>query len=109
MSARPLPAKNNLTLCFAHVAYRMGERFALRSADLDWFEVRSLDDLKARITEVDVLLCSGLWRNELIPAAPRLAFIQSISAGTDEYSRDALGAAGIRVASAQDNASSRAR
>src|SRR6266536_824700 len=101
MSARPLPAKDKLTLCFAHVAYRMGERCALRNADRDWFEVRSLDDLKARITEVDVLLCSGLWRNELIPAAPRLAFIQSISAGTDQYSRDALGAAGIRVASAQ--------
>ena len=101
MSARPLPAKEKLTLCFAHVAYRMGERFALRNAGLDWFEVRSLDDLKARIAEVDVLLCSGLWRNELIPAAGRLAFIQSISAGTDQYSRDALAAAGIRVASAQ--------
>src|SRR4029453_12801271 len=101
MSARPLPAKDKLTLCFAHAAYRMGERFALRDTGLDWFEVRSLDDLRARITEVDVLLCSGLWRNELIPAAPRLAFIQSISAGTDQYSRDALGAAGIRVASAQ--------
>ena len=101
MSARPLPAKDKLTLCFAHVAYRMGERFALRNTGIDWFEVRSLDDLKARITEVDVLLCSGLWRNELITAAGRLAFIQSISAGTDQYSRDALGAAGIRVASAQ--------
>ena len=101
MSARPLPASDKLTICFAHVAYRMGERFALRNAGLDWFEVRSLDDLKARIKNVDVLLCSGLWRNELIPAAPRLAFIQSISAGTDQYSRDALGAAGIRVASAQ--------
>ncbi|HVP87550.1 MAG TPA: D-2-hydroxyacid dehydrogenase, partial [Casimicrobiaceae bacterium] len=44
---------------------------------------------------------SGLWRNELIAAAPRLAFIQSISAGTDQYSRDSLRAAGIRVASAQ--------
>ncbi len=101
MSARPLPARDELTVCFAHVAYRMGERFALRNTGLDWFEVRSLDDLKARIKDVDVLLCSGLWRNELIPAAPRLAFIQSISAGTDQYSRDALGAAGIRVASAQ--------
>jgi phosphoglycerate dehydrogenase-like enzyme len=79
----------------------MGERFALRNAGIAWFEVRNLDDLKARIAEADVLLCSGLWRNELIPAAPRLAFIQSISAGTDQYSRDALGAAGIRVASAQ--------
>jgi D-2-hydroxyacid dehydrogenase (NADP+) len=101
MSARPLPAHDELTICFAHVAYRMGERFALRNTGLDWFEVRSLDDLKARIEDVDVLLCSGLWRNELIPAAPRLAFIQSISAGTDQYSRDALRAAGIRVASAQ--------
>jgi phosphoglycerate dehydrogenase-like enzyme len=79
----------------------MGERFALRDTGLDWFEVRSFDALKARIAEMDVLLCSGLWRNELIPAAPRLAFIQSISAGTDQYSRDALAAAGIRAASAQ--------
>jgi D-2-hydroxyacid dehydrogenase (NADP+) len=101
MSPRPLPAKGKLTVGFAHVAYRMGERFALRNTGIDWFEVRSLEDLKARIAEVDVLLCSGLWRNELIPAAPQLAFIQSISAGTDQYSRDALAAAGIRVASAQ--------
>ncbi|HEX7272593.1 MAG TPA: D-2-hydroxyacid dehydrogenase [Casimicrobiaceae bacterium] len=101
MSTRRLPARNELTVCFAHVAYRMGERFALRDTGLDWFEVRSLEDLKARIEAVDVLLCSGLWRNELIPAAPRLVFIQSISAGTDQYSRDALAAAGIRVASAQ--------
>src|SRR5438067_5335893 len=101
MSTRPHPAKNNLTICFAHVAYRMGERFALRNVGLDWFEVRSFEDLNARIQDVDVLLCSGLWRNELIAAAPRLTFIQSISAGTDQYSRDALSAAGIRVASAQ--------
>ena len=101
MSVRPLPAKDKLTICFAHVAYRMGERFALRNTGLNSFELRSLDKLKARIAEADVLVCSGLWRNELIAQAPRLAFIQSISAGTDQYSRDALGAAGIRVASAQ--------
>src|SRR5258706_7953198 len=101
MNARPLPARDKLTICFAHVAYRMAERFALRNTGLDSFEVRGLDELKARIGEVDVLLCSGLWRNELIASAPRLAFIQSISAGTDQYSRDALRAAGIRLASAQ--------
>jgi len=101
MSARPLPAKDKLTICFAHIAYRMGERFALRNTGLNSFEVRSLDELKARIAEADVLVCSGLWRNEFIAQAPRLAFIQSISAGTDQYSRDALGTAGIRVASAQ--------
>ncbi len=98
---RSIPHKERLNICFAHVAYRMGERFALRNTGLKWFEVRTLDALEARIAEVDVLLCSGLWRNELIALAPRLALIQSISAGTDQYSREALAAAGIRVASAQ--------
>ena len=101
MTPRRLPARDKLTLCFAHVAYRMGDRFALRNTGLNWFEVRTLDELKARIAEADVLAVSGLWRNELIPLAPRLAFIQSISAGTDQYSREALAAAGIRLASAQ--------
>jgi D-2-hydroxyacid dehydrogenase (NADP+) len=101
MTARILPAKDKLTICFAHVAYRMGERFALRNTGLKSFEVRNRDELEQRIGEADVLLVSGLWRNELIAKAPRLAFIQSISAGLDQYSRDALDAAGIRLASAQ--------
>ena len=101
MAARTLPAKDRLKICFAHVAYRMGERFALRNTGLQSFEVRSLDELSSRIGEADVLLVSGLWRNEMIAKAPRLAFIQSISAGLDQYSRDDLRAAGIRLASAQ--------
>ena len=101
MAARPLPAKDRLKICFAHVAYRMGERFALRNTGMQSFEVRSLDELASRIGEADVLLVSGLWRNEMIAKAPRLAFIQSISAGLDQYSRDDLRAAGIRLASAQ--------
>jgi len=101
MAARTLPAKDQLKICFAHVAYRMGERFALRNTGMQSFEVRSLDELSSRIGEADVLLVSGLWRNEMIAKAPRLAFIQSISAGLDQYSRDSLSAAGIRLASAQ--------
>ena len=79
----------------------MGERFALRNTGLKSFEVRSPDELEARIGEADVLLVSGLWQNELIAKAPKLAFIQSISAGLDQYSRERLSAAGIRLASAQ--------
>ena len=97
----PLPAKQNLTICFAHVAYRMAERFALRETGIRHFQVNSLDDLAARLGEFDVLCVSMMWRNEFIARAPRLAFIQSISAGTDQYARDALSAAGIRLASAQ--------
>jgi len=101
MTPRTVPTKDKLTICFAHVAYRMAERFALRNTGVKSFEVRSPDELEARISEADVLLVSGLWRNDLIAKAPKLAFIQSISAGLDQYSREALSAAGIRLASAQ--------
>lgn len=101
MPSRALPPKDRLTICFAHVAYRLQERFALRHTGIRSFEVRTLDELKARIGEAHVLSVSGLWRNELVAQAPQLAFIQSISAGTDQYSREVLGPAGVRVASAQ--------
>ena len=96
-----LPSKDRLTICFAHVAYRMQERFALRNTGIASIEVRNRDALYARIAEADVLLCSGLWRNDLIPHAPKLRFVQSISAGVDQYDKAAFAAAGIRLASAQ--------
>jgi D-2-hydroxyacid dehydrogenase (NADP+) len=101
MTARPFPDRTNLTMCFAHVAYRLGERFAARNAGIRATEVRSLDDLTARIAEADVLVVSGLWRNELLARATKLRFIQSIGAGVDQFDRDALRAHGIRLASAQ--------
>lgn len=101
MTSRALPQRDQLTICFAHPAYRMQERFALRNTGIRSFEVRTLDELKARIGEAHVLSVSGFWRNEFVEHAKQLAFIQSISAGTDQYSREILGAAGIRVASAQ--------
>jgi len=96
-----LPPNDELAICFAHVAYRLGERFALRNAGMRAIEVRSFDDLSARIPEADVLVVSGLWRNELIERAAKLRFIQSIGAGTDQFQREGLRAHGIRLASAQ--------
>jgi phosphoglycerate dehydrogenase-like enzyme len=93
--------KAALTIGFAHAAYQLGDEFRLRELPHRFFEVRTLEDLKERIHEADVLVVSGLWRNELLDAAPRLRFIQSISAGTDQFSRDAIRAAGVRLASAQ--------
>jgi D-2-hydroxyacid dehydrogenase (NADP+) len=101
MTARALPPDRQLTICFAHAAYRLQERFVARGAPLRSFEVRTLEDLRARIGEADVLCVSGLWRNELIASAGKLALIQSISAGTDQFSREQLTQAGIRLASAQ--------
>lgn len=94
------PSKENLTICFAHVAYRMKDRFELRKTGINNFEVRSYDELQKRIGEADVILASGMWKNELIPAAGKLKFIQSISSGMDQYSKEQLGAKGVRLASA---------
>src|SRR5918996_785826 len=69
MTPRTLPPKDKLTICFAHVAYRMAERFALRNTGIKSFEVRSPEELEARIGDADVLLLSGLWRNDLIAKA----------------------------------------
>ncbi len=96
-----LPPKHEITIGFAHVAYQMAQQFALRNTGLHHFEVRTRDELDQRIGEADVLVVSGLWRNELIARTPKLRFIQSISAGTNQYSREALRAAGVRLASAQ--------
>jgi D-2-hydroxyacid dehydrogenase (NADP+) len=98
---RTLPRREDLTICFAHGAYRLAERFAERGTNIKHFQVNAPDQLVSRIGEADVLCVSMLWRNELIERAPKLAFIQSISAGTDQYSRDSLKIAGIRLASAQ--------
>lgn len=96
-----LPPSDRLTLCFAHVAYRFGDRFAPRNTGMRFIEVRSREELDARIAEADVLVCSGLWRNDLPRIAPKLRFVQSASAGTDQYDRAVMKAAGIRLASGQ--------
>jgi phosphoglycerate dehydrogenase-like enzyme len=96
----PLPPDDRLRICFAHAAYRMQARFAERVAAIGAFQVGTREELAARIGEADVVVVSMLWDNALIGRAPRLRFIQSISAGTDQYDRAALAAAGIRLASA---------
>jgi len=85
---------------FAHVAYRLGERARARALPLRFVEVRDRAGLEAVIGELEVLVISGLWRDELLEKAPKLRFIQSISAGTDQYGKEALRAHGVRLASA---------
>ena len=73
MAMRPIARKEDLTICFAHVAYRMAERFAARGTGIKHFQVHSLDELTARVGEADVVSVSMMWRNELIAKAPKLA------------------------------------
>src|SRR5262245_11194504 len=95
-----LPAKSQLKIGFAHGAYRMAERFQLRNTCIAHFEVRTAEDLVRQLPEADVLVVSMMWKNELADIARRLKFIQSISAGTDQYDKQLLRERGVRVASA---------
>src|SRR5215510_10864641 len=95
------PPKDRLTICFAHAAYQLQERFLRRQLTITNFSVRTLGAFEQRIGEADVVVVSGLWRNELLESGQRLRFIQSISAGTDQFDRSKLTERGIRLASAQ--------
>lgn len=95
------PSREALTIGFAHAAYRAGDEFAARRSGIAHFEVRTLEALERRAHEADVLVVSGLWRNTLMAAMPKLRFVQSFSAGVDQYDRALFVERGVRLANAQ--------
>lgn len=101
MSATPLliPVREKIRLCFAHGAYDMKPIFERMGLGLDCFQVSNYEDLKARLPEADVLIASGLWKNELLEHAPRLKYLQSVSAGTNQYDLATFKKRGILLAS----------
>jgi len=94
------PAKSDLEILFAHIAYQFAEPFTARGSGLKFSQARSAAEMEAKIPNADVVVVSGLWKNEMVAKAPRLRFIQSIGAGTDQFSREVLKARNIRLASA---------
>ena len=95
------PSRDGLTIGFAHVAYRAAAEFAARRTGVPHFEVRTLEELERLAHEADVLVVSGLWRNTLMASTPKLRFVQSFSAGTDQFDKALFMKRGIRLASAQ--------
>src|SRR5581483_3284288 len=95
-----LPPKQDLQILFAHVAYQLGPRFSLRNTGIKYIQAWNREELEKNIGTADVLVISGLWNNDVLEKAGKLKFIQSIGAGTDQFSRDRLKAKGIRLASA---------
>ena len=101
MTIRRLKPRAEMTVLFAHAAYQLGAALERRNTGIRYIEARNLDEFRARIATADVVSCSMMWRNELIDLAPRLAYVQSISAGMNQYDVAKFKAAGIRLASAQ--------
>jgi len=91
---------SGITIHFAHPAYRLAECFAKRKTGIAHFQSWTREDLRQRIGEADVLVCSGFWDNALLDQPRKLRFIQVCAAGYDAFDLDALKARGIRLANA---------
>ena len=93
-----LPGDDTLVIHFAHVAYRLAERFALRGTGIEHFQTWNPDDTRARIAEGHVLVLSGIWSDDLLDAAENLRFVQVCAAGYDRFDLDALRERGVALA-----------
>ena len=98
MTTELLPPRDRLTIHFAHVAYRLAERFARRETGIRHFQTWNTEDTFRRCAEADVLVLSGLWDDTLLDHAARLRFIQVCAAGYERFDLRRLGAAGVRMA-----------
>lgn len=94
-----LPPDDRLRILFVHAAYRMAERFSARGTGIAHAQVGSPEALAAEVGSADVVCVSMAWRNPVLASAPKLRFVQSISAGIDQYDQAAFQAAGVRLAS----------
>ncbi|ETX16032.1 hydroxyacid dehydrogenase [Roseivivax halodurans JCM 10272] len=94
-----LPSHEDLSICFAHHAYDLKATFDARETGMTSFQVSSVEDLRHRLPEADVLVCSGLWHNDMLEDAPRLRFLQSVSSGTNAYDLAAFREHGVMLAS----------
>jgi phosphoglycerate dehydrogenase-like enzyme len=88
-------------ILFAHAAYRLAEACARAAPHLAIREVRDAQSMLASVGDTEILVISGLWRDAVLDVAPNLRFVQSISAGTDQFPKAAFAKRGIRLASAQ--------
>ena len=94
------PSPENTTVHFAHVAYRMEERYAARNPQVNYFQTWTSEETISRINDADVFVVSGFWDNDLLERASKLKFIQSIGAGFDQFPLDELSERGIVLANA---------
>ncbi len=81
---------DEIAIHFAHPAYQLSALFERRRTGIKHFQTWTREDLRTRIGEGDVLVISGYWNNDMLPAAASLCFIQVCGAGYDMFDKDAV-------------------
>ncbi len=87
---RDFPAFDELTIQFAHPAYRFSDIFLARDTGIKSFQTFSKEDTAARLGEADVMVLSGFWQNDFLEKATKLKYIHTISAGYNYIDLEAV-------------------
>ena len=95
-----LPRREELTIHFAHSAYRMAERFLSRDTGIRHFQTWTQEETRSQMGGAEVLVISGFWRDDLLETAVDLRYIQTISAGYEQFPLDELRTRTVRLANA---------
>ncbi len=90
-----LPPKDDTLIHFAHAAYRFDLRYPKRDHGTRFYQTPNREEMRARMAEGHVLVCSGFWNNDLLAAADNLTYIQVCAAGYNNFDLDALEKRGV--------------
>ena len=96
----PAIAARDLTIGICHPAYRIAPVLAARLPDTAVFQEHSADAIAPRLPDVDVLVISGAWRDDLLDKATKLQWIQAIGVGYNQFPLAELQRRGIRLTNA---------
>ena len=91
------PKRSELNIQFSHVAYQFEKQFALRKMEIANYSTWSPEETSEKISDADIIVATGFWRNELLETSNRLKLIQVAGAGYDQFDVDAIRSKGIRM------------
>jgi hypothetical protein len=75
-----IPPKNDLAICFAHVAYQLGPQFAARNRGIRYLQATNREELQACVGQADVLVVA--WPGAVYVNSSRLAHFRWLRSRT---------------------------
>lgn len=91
---------SSVNIVAAHSTFRIAEELRRRCPRFPAVNVRSAEALRPHLRETEVLVISGLWDNRFLSMAPRLRYVQSVSAGIENYDLQAFAEHKVMLANA---------
>lgn len=88
------------TIGICHPAYRIGPMLCERLPEARVFQKSAREEIRPRMHDVDILVISGAWRDDLLNDATRLRWIQSIGVGINQFPLTELNRRKIRLTNA---------